>query len=530
MTEIPNENNTVVLGGAAQPSDAPTAPGSSDRSEVQNALPIGTRMGEFEIIGLVGEGGFGIVYLAQDHSLERKVALKEYMPASLASRGLNASVTVRSERLQETFEIGRRSFVNEARLLAQFDHPSLVKVYRFWEANATAYMAMPYYDGITLRDSLQRTPQYPDEAWLKKLLDPVTEALAIIHAHNCFHRDIAPDNIMLLRDGRPVLLDFGAARRVIGDMTQALTVILKPGYAPIEQYAEMPNMRQGAWTDIYALAAVVYYAVSKRLPPPSVSRIMQDTYVPLAETARGRYSDAFLRGVDQCLTVRPEQRPQTIAEMRELLGIVDQSPTTATVTTQILVSLPEIDTAPPQTAVSAPPRPLPRPQAARASAAVTPQRSTPPVTESRPRTKSGRLIGAGIAALVVCAGLAGGGWYLLANPSASEPPGASKAQTEPTANSQSTPLVPPPVTAQTQASSASQTANVTAPQVTQSMPETRLEPVATDKTDSVAANAARKTKTTHPSSTGSTRRTEGTDNSERDYVHKLNKDLDEMLR
>ncbi len=529
MTEIPNENNTVVLGGAAQPSDTPPVPVSSDRSDVQNALPIGTRMGEFEIIGLVGEGGFGIVYLAQDHSLERKVALKEYMPASLASRGLNASVTVRSERLQETFEIGRRSFVNEARLLAQFDHPSLVKVYRFWEANATAYMAMPYYDGITLRDSLQRNPQYPDEVWLKKLLDPVTEALAIIHAHNCFHRDIAPDNIMLLRDGRPVLLDFGAARRVIGDMTQALTVILKPGYAPIEQYAEMPNMRQGAWTDIYALAAVVYYAVSKRLPPPSVSRIMQDTYVPLAETARGRYSDAFLRGVDQCLIVRPEQRPQTIADMRELLGIFDQSTTTAA--TQILISLPEVDTAPPLTAPPAPTRPLPRPQAAAGPASATPQRSTPPTADSHTRAKSGRLIGVGVAALVVCAGLAGGAWYFLANHSASGQPEVSNAPTEPVANTQSTPLVSPSLAAQQiQTSSASQTANAAAPQTTQSMPETRLEPVATDKTDSVTANAARKTKTAHPGGSSSTRRAEGTDNSERDYVHKLNKDLDEMLR
>lgn len=511
MTETPNENNTVVLGGAAQPSYALPIPVSSHGNEVQNALPIGTRMGEFEIIGLVGEGGFGIVYLAQDHSLERKVALKEYMPASLASRGLNASVTVRSERLQETFEIGRRSFVNEARLLAQFDHPSLVKVYRFWEANATAYMAMPYYDGITLRDSLQRNPQYPDEAWLKKLLDPVTEALATIHAHNCFHRDIAPDNIMLLRDGRPVLLDFGAARRVIGDMTQALTVILKPGYAPIEQYAEMPNMRQGAWTDIYALAAVVYYAVSKRLPPPSVSRIMQDTYIPLAETAKGRYSDAFLRGVDQCLIVRPEQRPQTIAEMRELLGIFDQGTTTAA--TQILISLPEVDTAPPQTAAPAA------------------HRSAPPAANSHTSAKSGRLIGAGIAALVVCAGLGGGAWYFLANHSASGQPEVSNAPTGPMANTPSTPLVPPPVTAQQiQTKSASQTANVAPPLVTQSMPETRLEPVATDKTDSVAANATRKTKTAHPGGSSSTRRAEGTDNSERDYVHKLNKDLDEMLR
>ena len=312
-------NETIVLGGGANAADA-------SRHSSHNALPIGTRMGEFEIIGLIGEGGFGIVYLALDHSLDRKVALKEYMPASLAARAANAAVRVRSERHQDTFGIGLRSFVNEARLLARFDHPALVKVYRFWEANGTAYMAMPYYDGRTLREVLAENQTAPDEATLRRLLAPVLDALELIHAEQCFHRDIAPDNIMLLRDGRPVLLDFGAARRVISDMTQALTVILKPGYAPIEQYAEMPGMKQGPWTDIYALAAVVYYAILRKLPPPSVSRIVQDHYEPLTGQAAGRYSHTFLRGIDACLSVKAEQRPQTIAAMRMLIGMASATP------------------------------------------------------------------------------------------------------------------------------------------------------------------------------------------------------------
>ena len=318
-----NDDKTVVLGGAAAIS-APPPPQRESHS--QNALPIGTRLGEFEVVGLVGEGGFGIVYLAHDHSLERKVALKEYMPSSLASRATDASVAVRSERHRETFEVGRRSFVNEARLLAQFDHPALVKVYRFWEANGTAYMAMPFYDGITLRDALKARNGAPDESWIRKILSPVMDALEIIHHDNCYHRDIAPDNIMLLRDDRPVLLDFGAARRVIGDMTQALTVILKPGYAPIEQYAEMPGMKQGPWTDIYALGAVVYFMITGRTPPPSVGRMMQDNFEPLAQLAAGRYDDAFLRGIDRCLAVKAEDRPQSIADMRALVGFSSSSP------------------------------------------------------------------------------------------------------------------------------------------------------------------------------------------------------------
>jgi serine/threonine protein kinase len=290
-----------------------------------NVLPIGTRLGEFEIIGLIGEGGFGIVYLCEDHSLGRRVALKEYMPSSLAARSDGLQVSVKSKRMLETFETGRRSFVNEARLLAQFDHPALVKVYRFWEANGTAYMVMPYYEGTTLKEALLERHERPDEAWLKRLLAPIMGALEIMHGAQVYHRDVAPDNILLLTDGRPVLLDLGAARRVIGDMTQVLTIILKPGYAPLEQYAEVPSLKQGAWTDIYALAAVVYFAILGKTPVPSVARMVKDNLVPLASEAAGRYSAAFLKGLDRGLALKPEDRPQTIAEFRRLLGVESDS-------------------------------------------------------------------------------------------------------------------------------------------------------------------------------------------------------------
>lgn len=308
----------------AQAHGAPSASALESAAQrlkpAQNALPAGSRMGEFEIIGLVGEGGFGIVYLAHDHSLQRRVALKEYMPASLAARNPNGSISVRSEQHLEAFAAGRSSFVNEARLLAQFDHPALVKVFRFWEANGTAYMVMPLYVGKTLRQIMHERPSL-DEAWIKRFLAPILDALEVIHRDNCFHRDISPDNILLLPNDKPVLLDFGAARRVIGDMTQALTVFVKHSYAPIEQYAEMPELKQGAWTDIYTLSALVYFMIARKLPPPSVGRVVQDSYEPLVKRAAGRYSEGFLTGLDICLRVRPEQRPQNIAEMRTLLGI-----------------------------------------------------------------------------------------------------------------------------------------------------------------------------------------------------------------
>ena len=223
----------------------PPAPALADH----DALPAGTRFGELEIIRVLGVGGFGIVYLARDHSLERHVALKEYMPASLAARGVGPLITVRSGSFAETYAIGLRSFVNEARLLARFDHPSLVKVYRFWEDNATAYMVMPYLQGRTLRDVRRAMSVSPSEAFIRSLLDALLSALDLLHREGVYHRDIAPDNILLPPEGPAILLDFGAARRVISDRTQSLTAILKPNYAPIEQYAEMTQLRQGPWTD-----------------------------------------------------------------------------------------------------------------------------------------------------------------------------------------------------------------------------------------------------------------------------------------
>ncbi|RST46421.1 serine/threonine-protein kinase [Variovorax sp. DXTD-1] len=310
----------------ASPTSLSNAPVTSPATEANEAglLPVGSRLAEFEITRVVGQGGFGVVYEAWDHALERVVAIKEYLPTSLSTRQQDGTVVPLSERHRETFDLGMRSFINEARLLAQFDHPSLLKVYRFWQERGTTYMVMPFYRGDTLRQALVSIPAGVDEAWLIRIMDGVTQALGVMHGANCYHRDIAPDNIILLEgSGRPVVLDFGAARRVITDKTQAITVILKPGYAPIEQYAEMPDMSQGAWTDVYALAAVMHVAVCGRAPPPSVARLLSDSYIPLAgnEILRQRYSPRLLQAIDAGLGVRPESRPQSMAEFRAALDL-----------------------------------------------------------------------------------------------------------------------------------------------------------------------------------------------------------------
>ncbi len=284
-----------------------------------DALPAGTRFGEFEILRVLGVGGFGIVYLARDHSLERDVALKEYMPASLAARGAGPQITVRSSSFAETYAIGLRSFINEARLLARFDHPSLVKVYRFWEDNATAYMVMPYLQGITLRDMRRRMSHPPDEAWVKSLIMPILSALELLHREGVYHRDIAPDNILLPPDAAPVLLDFGAARRVISDRTQSLTAILKPSYAPIEQYAEMTQLRQGPWTDLYALGAVIHYLLFGVPPAPATARAVQDDAEDVETRVVPGVSPRFLEAMSWMLAIRPNGRPQSCEQLRAVL-------------------------------------------------------------------------------------------------------------------------------------------------------------------------------------------------------------------
>ncbi|MFZ6654597.1 serine/threonine protein kinase [Undibacterium sp. TJN19] len=287
----------------------------------ENCLAVGTRLNDFEITGILGEGGFGIVYLAFDHSLQRTVAIKEYMPGALAGRAADTSVVIRAERHKKTFEAGLKSFINEARLLAQFDHPSLVKVYRFWEENKTAYMVMRHYDGHTLKDIVNKRPQLVTEAWLKFIFKQILEALDTLYKSKILHRDISPDNIIVQKNGVAVLLDFGSARQIIGDMTQGLTVILKPGYAPVEQYSDESDMQQGSWTDIYALAAVMYFAIVKSPPPMSVARVVKDSLVTLHEGARPGFSEKFLRAIEKALAIQPQDRPQSIDEFRQSLGI-----------------------------------------------------------------------------------------------------------------------------------------------------------------------------------------------------------------
>ena len=233
-----------------------------------------------------------------------------------AGRVEGVRVAVRAASHQATYEAGLRSFINEARMLARFSHPSLVEVYRFWEGNGTAYVAMRYYEGDTLRQHLARGDMVFDEATIAQTMSPVFDALEMLHREQVFHRDIAPDNI-ILSGGHSVLLDFGSARRIIGDGIQALTTVLKPGYAPIEQYVDDGTMKQGPWTDLYALAGVMYWLVTGQLPTESLARLREDP-MPAA-SAIGKpevFGKAMLRAIDWALTPDENQRPLRVADFR----------------------------------------------------------------------------------------------------------------------------------------------------------------------------------------------------------------------
>ena len=308
------------------PNVRPGAPSSAE--DGSDALPVGTRLAEFEIRQILGAGGFGVVYRAWDEALQRDVALKEYMPVSMAGRGPDRSVTLRSRVHEENFAVGLQSFVNEARLLARFDQPALVKVLRFWEANGTAYMAMPLYKGRTLRQLRKDAPASTfNDGWIRALIEPLLGALEVMHEAAVYHRDIAPDNILWCDDNRPVLLDFGAARLVLADRTQNVTAILKPQFAPIEQYAETQSMRQGPWTDFYALAGTCYFLLTGRAPLPATARVMGDELVPLAQIAPPGCSQRLVQILDWAMAVRPQDRPQSVAQLRDALaGRIDPPP------------------------------------------------------------------------------------------------------------------------------------------------------------------------------------------------------------
>ena len=292
-----------------------------------NALPPGTRFEEYRLDTVLGAGGFGITYRAYDANLDKFVAIKEYLPVEFATRTAASTVVPHSDAVAQDYHWGLNRFLDEARTLARFDHPHLNKVYRFFESNGTAYMVLEHVEGETLGDKLTRERQLPEES-LQRLLEEVLSGLEVMHDAGYVHRDIKPGNLMLREEGgSAVVLDFGAARQAVGQRSKAITSILTPGYAPIEQYDSKAD-DVGPWSDIYALGMVAYRCVSgisdSELPDAvtrgRTQRKGQIDLTPATEAGKGKYNPKLLEAIDWAIEVDEEARPQTVDAWRQALA------------------------------------------------------------------------------------------------------------------------------------------------------------------------------------------------------------------
>ena len=285
------------------------------------ALPSGTELaGDYRIDRVLGAGGFGVTYLADEMALSRAVTIKEYFPSDFAARTNGLDASPRSQDCAGDYRWGLDRFIAEAQTLAKFDHSHIVKVYRTFKANNTAYMVLHWEEGQSLKSWLKTLGRAPRQKELDRIIAPLLDALETIHKANFLHRDIAPDNIIIRKSGDPVLIDFGAARGDIAahSKTKTVSALVKPGYSPYEQYAET-SKQQGPWTDIYALAATLYHAVTGKRPLDSPSRMLKDDMVPAAHAALSSYRSTFLEAIDRGLALAIDARPQSVVEWRGAL-------------------------------------------------------------------------------------------------------------------------------------------------------------------------------------------------------------------
>ena len=299
----------------------------------KNALRVGYHLAEYTIESVLGHGGFGITYLARDTTLGALVAIKEYLPHEIANRDDKTAVLPQPTRdAVRDYHSGLKNFVKEARALARFKHPNIVRVLRFLEANGTAYMVMEYEEGQSLADYLKREGPKLDELTLLKVFIPILNGLHAVHEAEMLHLDIKPENIYLRKDGSPMLIDFGSARQGSMHMQK---VALTHGYAPMEQYPD--KGAPGPWTDVYAVGASMYRCVTGKKPDDALERYQAilkyqvDPLMPAVKT-RNNYRRQVLECIDWAMQVYPRDRPQSARELQDALMGKNRSRQSASIT------------------------------------------------------------------------------------------------------------------------------------------------------------------------------------------------------
>ena len=292
------------------------ASGDSSSSSYPFALPADFPLEEYRIVRVLGQGGFGITYLAHDTRLATDVAIKELLPRGYVIRTEDLRVEVQRQSDDQIFAWAKQRFIQEARTLAKLNHPNIVRVFRFLEQQGTAYMVMEFVRGQPFLHWMRKHSK-PTEAALKNILLPLLDGLDHVHQQRLLHRDISPENIFITERGQPVLLDFGNSRTTM-DPDRKFTDVVRPGYSPIEQYQTVTH--QGSYTDLYALAAVMIHAITGNLPPLSMDRLGEvDPFKPMTQRYRGSYSETFLLSLDAAFTVQPEDRLQSVSDWRRTL-------------------------------------------------------------------------------------------------------------------------------------------------------------------------------------------------------------------
>jgi len=286
--------------------------------DMSKSLPDNYEISDYKITKVIGQGGFGITYLAVDKNLMQEVAIKEYYPREFSNRDSTFTIhAVGKQEDKDTFIWGLERFLEESRILAKLNHPNVVSVKRYFKANGTAYLVMEYCDGKPLDEIIKDHGPLKQEE-INVIVSSLLSGLEHVHQNNFLHRDIKPANIFIRKNGQPVLLDFGAAKQDMSSHSKSVTSLATAGYAPFEQYST--NGKQGPWSDIYGLCATLYRAITGVKPQDAPDRMLEDKLAPVSKIMAGKFSPNLLAAIDKGMSIRPSDRPQTVQELKSIIN------------------------------------------------------------------------------------------------------------------------------------------------------------------------------------------------------------------